>query len=187
MKPLRDFFIVLFFVFLGSQLDLSQVFSYSLPIIIFTIFVLIATPLIVMVVMTFLGYKAKNGFLVGATLSQVSEFSFILMGLGVSIGHITDSAVVSMITVVGLLTIAGSSYYFNYSDKLVRFLQPVLKFFDRLVKVNKEKVADRQVYDIIVFGNHRTGDGIVSMLHKHKKNFIIVDYDPQVIMRLQKQ
>ncbi len=64
MKPLRDFFIVLFFVFLGSQLDLSQIFSYSIPIIVFTLFVLIATPLIVIALMTMMGYKAKNGLMV---------------------------------------------------------------------------------------------------------------------------
>ncbi len=109
------------------------------------------------------------------------------MGLGVSIGHITDSAIISLITVVALLTIIGSSYYFIYSDRIIRFLQPLLHSIDRWKQVSQEEHADTASYDIVVFGNHRTGDGIVNMLQKSEKHFIIVDYDPQVIAKLQKQ
>ncbi len=51
MRPLRDFFIVLFFVFLGSQLQLNELVSYIIPIIVFSLFVLIGKPLIVIGIM----------------------------------------------------------------------------------------------------------------------------------------
>lgn len=48
-------------------------------------------------------------------------------------------------------------------------------------------VDKTEQYDIIVFGNHRTGEGIVTMLVRNQKNFVIVDYDPQVIKSLEKK
>ena len=44
--------------------------------------------------------------MVGFTVAQVSEFSFIIMALGLSLGHIKDPAIVSMVTIIGLVTIA---------------------------------------------------------------------------------
>jgi Kef-type K+ transport system membrane component KefB len=51
MKPLRDFFIVLFFVFLWSQLQFSMCQCILVPIIVFSLFVLVGNPFIVMVLM----------------------------------------------------------------------------------------------------------------------------------------
>ena len=118
-KPLRDFFIVLFFVSLGSQLDLSIVINSGGTIVLLSLFVLIIKPLLTMIPMRFLHYKAKTSFLTSMTLAQVSEFSFILMTLLVSMKLVDDPSLVSVLTMVGLVTIAGSSYYTTYSDKIL--------------------------------------------------------------------
>jgi predicted Kef-type K+ transport protein len=59
-----------------------------------------------MLPMRFLDYKAKTSFLTGTTLAQVSEFSFILMTLLVSMQLVDDPTLVSVLTMVGLVTIA---------------------------------------------------------------------------------
>jgi Kef-type K+ transport system membrane component KefB len=128
-KPLRDFFIVLFFVSLGSQLDLSIVMNSGGTILVLTVFVLVMKPLLTILPMKFLHYKAKTSFLTGTTLAQVSEFSFILMTLLVSM-KLVDPSLVSVLTMVGLLTIAGSSYYTTYSDKILQYLNPYLAYFE---------------------------------------------------------
>ena len=186
MKPLRDFFIVLFFVFLWSQLQFSDVSVYIVPIIIFSIFVLVGNPFIVMVLMGWMGYKRKNSMMVWFTVAQISEFSFILMWLALAIWHITNIDIVSMVTIVGLITIAWSSYYFTYSDQIYTKVGKYLKIFER-----KEPLAEThfsikaQDYDVIVFGNHRTGEGILNSLQRDGKRFLIVDYDPRVIRELE--
>ncbi len=185
-KPLRDFFIVLFFVSLGSQLDLSIVMNSGGTILALTVFVLVMKPLLTILPMKFLHYKAKTSFLTGTTLAQVSEFSFILMTLLVSMKLVDDPSLISVLTMVGLLTIAGSSYYTTYSDKIVKYITPYLSYFEKkYVSLAQEKKPLQ--YDIIIFGNHRTGKGIVDMLIKNKKNFVIVDYDPQVIKKLESE
>lgn len=183
-KPLRDFFIVLFFVSLWSQLDLSSVLNSGFTIVILSIFVLVMKPLLTMLPMRFLNYKSKTSFLTGTTLAQVSEFSFILMTLLVSMNLVDDPSLVSVLTMVWLITIAWSSYYTTYSDKILKYINPYLIWFEKKYISSLEEENWHQ-YDIIVFWNHRTGKGIVEMLIKNKKNFVIIDYDPQVIKKLE--
>lgn len=186
MKPLRDFFIVLFFVFLWSQLQFSDVSLYIIPIVVFSLFVLVGNPFIVMVLMWWMWYKKKNGMMVWFTVAQISEFSFILMWLALTVGHITNIDIVSMVTIIGLITIAGSSYYFTYSDRIYSKVGKYLKLFERKIPVAEKSFAwPNEKYDVIVFGNHRTGQSIVESLTKNGQKFIIVDYDPHVICDLE--
>ncbi len=186
MKPLRDFFIMIFFVFLWSQLTFSNISDYILPIIVFSLFVLIGNPLIVMVLMGRMGYQKKDGMMVWFTVAQISEFSFILMGVALTIGHITDVNIVSMVTMIGLVTIAWSSYYFTYSEKIYTKIKKYLTVFERKVHIDVPQItrSETEQYDVVVFGNHRTWKWIVDMLVRNQKNFIIIDCDPSVIKKL---
>ena len=99
---------------------------------------------------------------------------------------VDDPSLVSVLTMVGLVTIAGSSYYTTYSDKILWYMAPYLHYFETKYSGSQQEHEIHQ-YDIIVFWNHRTGKSIVDMLIKNKKNFVIVDYDPQVIKKLETQ
>src|SRR3989344_9676013 len=65
--PLRDFFIVVFFVLLGSQMVFADVMALLVPAIILSLLVLIGTPLILLVIMGLLGYKRKTSLQTGFT------------------------------------------------------------------------------------------------------------------------
>ena len=130
IRPLRDFFIFLFFILLGSQMVFSNLDEYILPIIVFSAFILIGNTLIVAFLMGRLGYTKKTGFLAGLTVAQISEFSLILVALGVRLGHLSDE-VLSMVTVVGLITIAGSTYAMIYVDKYYHLISRFLTIFER--------------------------------------------------------
>lgn len=62
IRPLRDFFIVIFFVVLGSSLVLSNLGGLSWPIVVFSLFVLIGNPLIVLILMGLMGYRKRTSF-----------------------------------------------------------------------------------------------------------------------------
>lgn len=122
------------------------------------------------------------------TVAQISEFSFILIWLAFSIGHITDVNIVSLVTIVGLITIAGSSYYFTYADQIYARCKKYLKVFEKSLSQAEQKIPiSHETYEVIVFGNHRTWASVVHMLQKNKKKFIIVDYDPAVISKLSEE
>lgn len=181
MRPLRDFFIILFFILLGIHLTFESVGQVIVPAIVLSTFVLIGNPLIMMFLMKLLGYNKKVGFYSGLTVAQISEFSIILVGVGYKVGHI-DSTITSLVTVVGLVTIAASSYLITFADRLYPILIPYLKFFSAEKQTNK-KVAFEN-YDIVLFGYNRIGYDFLQVFLKLKKSYLVVDYDPEVINRL---
>lgn len=84
------------------------------------------------------------------------------------------------------MTIAGSSYYFTYSDQIYAKIKQYLKIFEKKITTAEQQFATAtDDYDVIVFGNHRTGQSIVDSLKKNGKSFLIVDYDPAVISDLE--
>lgn len=187
MKPLRDFFIVLFFILLGSQMLLTNIQEYLFAIIVFSLFILIGNPFILMIIMGLMGYTKRTSFFVGLTVAQVSEFSFIMVALGVKLGHISQE-VLSYVTIVGLLTIAGSTYLIIYADKLYNLLEHKLDIFERKGKkidsFHKEK---NKIYDILLFGYNRMGRHFLGSFKSLKKRFLIIDFNPETVLGLTKK
>ena len=184
LKPLRDFFIILFFVILGSQMVFGSMGELIVPAIIFSLFILIGNPLIVMILMGFLGYKKKTGFQAGFTVAQISEFSLILVALGVSVGHLTGE-VLSLITIVGLITISGSTYLIMYSDKIYPYFSKYLSVFERKKLVEDGKEFEN--YNVVLFGYNRIGCDLLESFKKLKKRVLVVDYNPDTILDLTKK
>ncbi|MCK5321264.1 cation:proton antiporter [Candidatus Pacearchaeota archaeon] len=184
MRPLRDFFIILFFILLGSQMVFGSISQLIVPAVIFSSFILIGNPLIVMILMGLLGFKKKVGFQAGLTVAQISEFSLILIALGVSAGHLTGE-ILSLITIVGLITISGSTYLITYSDKIYPYLSKYLSIFER--KKLREEIQGSQDYECILFGYNRIGYDLLHTFKKLKKKFIVVDYNPETISELSKE
>lgn len=204
IKPLRDFFIVMFFILLGSQMlpaidnshelefgekmeIISETFSpILLPAIIFSLFVLIGNPLIVLILMTRLGYSSKTGFLAGLTVAQISEFSLILAMMGKDAGMLTASEV-SMITLVGIITITSSTYMILGGNSIYERFKPILKKFEPKTKNTKNEARDTKKYQVLIFGYDRIGYSLLNSIHKINKNYLVVDYNPNTIKKLQKR
>ncbi len=184
MRPLRDFFIILFFILLGSQMVFGNINDLIVPAIIFSLFILIGNPLIVMILMGLLGYKKKTGFQAGLTVAQISEFSLILIALGVSAGHLTNE-ILSLVTIVGIITISGSTYLILYSNKIYPYLSKYLSIFER--KKVREGEQEFKDYDIVLFGYNRIGYDLLESFKKLKKKFLVVDYNPETMFELSKK
>lgn len=183
MKPLRDFFIVLFFIIIGSQMTIGDVSSNVFPIVIFSLFILIGNPFVVMVLMGLMGYTKRTGFLSGLTVAQISEFSIILVSLGVAVGHL-ETSILSLITVVGLITIAGSTYLITYSKQIYNRISRFLTIFEKKKIKESKKVSHK--YEAILFGYNRIGFNILRSLKKIRKKYLVVDFNPDVIDNLTK-
>lgn len=187
MKPLRDFFLILFFIMLGSQMIFSNILQSIWIIIGLSFFVLIGNPIIVIILMGLLGYTKRNSFLAGLTVAQISEFSLIVVALGVSVGHVSQETL-SLVTAVGLITFAGSTYMIIYSNYLYSKLSRYLNIFERKgKKVDEYRYHKDKDHTIILFGYNRIGFDILESLSKLKKKFLIIDYDPETITKLSKE
>jgi len=187
LKPVHDFFLVLFFVLMGYQIGLDHVSNYVLPIIAFSALVLFGNPLIIMILMGRLGYTKKNSFFAGLTAAQVSEFSLIMITLGISVGHLNQD-ILTIVAAVALITMTGSSYLLFYSEKIYGLLSPYLSVFEKKgMKADQRKKATSKDYDIILLGCDRAGHDLIEIFRKMKKNFLVIDYNPEIIMGLTKR
>ncbi len=178
LKPLRDFFLVLFFVLLGLQMSFGNISNYIFPVILLSIFILIGNPIIVMIIMGLSGYKRRTGFMAGLTVAQISEFSLILIALGVSVGHL-NSDILSFVTIIGLITITGSCYMIIYSDWIFTKIYKYLKIFEK--KNAKEDKHIAEEYNYIIFGYNRQGYGVGEYLKKKNKKYLVIDHNPEII------
>ncbi|MFC1666174.1 cation:proton antiporter, partial [Nanoarchaeota archaeon] len=115
IRPLRDFFVIIFFIILGLNIQLNNIHSIALNAIILSIIALVFKPIILMMIGTLFGYTKRTNFLVGSTLAQISEFSLIVLGLGVAIGHISQEILSTMI-LTSIITITLSTYFIIYSE-----------------------------------------------------------------------
>lgn len=183
LTPLRDFFIIIFFIFLGAQLQLADILAQVPVAVLLSLLVIIGNPLILMGILGYLGYKKKTSLQTGFTVAQISEFSLILVALGVSAGHVAPS-VLSLTTLVGLITIFCSTYLVMYSDAIYRVLQPYLGIFERADAT--ETKPRKRAYEVVLFGCNRIGYDFAENLLVSGKDFLVVDYDPDIIERLTK-
>lgn len=183
IKSLRDFFILIFFVILGSLFVFSDFSGLSLPIIVFSLFVLIGNPLIILIIMGLMGYRKRTSFLCGITVAQISEFSLILAALGLKLGHLNNK-IVSLITAVGIITITLSTYLIIYGDHLFRRLSRFLSIFERRPKKDEAYLEGGFNKPIILIGSHRIGQNIAS--HLPKQDVLIIDFDPDIVTQMRK-
>ncbi|GAA2429705.1 cation:proton antiporter family protein [Streptomyces macrosporus] len=182
LVSLRDFLLLFFFLALGARLEFSDAGSQLAEALVLSAFVLVGKPLIVIVVMAVMRYPVRVGFLTGLTAAQISEFSLILAALGYSLGHIT-AATVSLITVVGLFTIGGSTYLVLNSHRLYRLLERVLARFDRSRLRRTDPTAAAGDVDVILYGLGRFGGPLADRLGEAGHRVLAVDFDPHRVRR----
>jgi Kef-type K+ transport system membrane component KefB/Trk K+ transport system NAD-binding subunit len=183
LVSVRDFLLLFFFIDLGARLDLSLLRATIVPAAVLTLFVLAGKPIIMMGIMGALGYRKRTSFLAGLTAAPISEFSLILTRLGMSVGHITPETV-GLITTVGLVTIAVSTYLIIDSGAIYERIAPWLGLFERRAPYReRERDAAPAAADVIVLGLGRYGGGIVRHLRLRGRRVIGVDFDPQALAR----
>lgn len=184
-RPIKDFFLVLFFLNLGLvfAFDRNLISQILLPALTLSIFILIFSPVIIMSLMGFLGYKKRTSFLTGISIAQISEFSLILIAVAENLGKI-DKSIVAMVVLIGIITMTGSTYAIMNSEKLYRSIAKYIGIFER--KKVREKALHRKsdlIDHIVLIGAHRTGSTLARYFSKKKKDFVIVDFDPKVYTR----
>lgn len=182
LRPLRDFFVIVFFITLGAGLAFDNFNDLILPIIAGTLVVIIFKPLIILSVLGILGYTKRTSFKTATTLTHVSEFSIILVVLGVSQGLIGQN-VVTILTFVTLISIAISTYLITYNDRIYNKLESYLNMFERR-KAHDEKVIPEN-YELVLFGYQRGGHEFVNLFKHLKKKYVVIDYDPEIIDTLE--
>ena len=178
LRPLRDFFVIVFFIALGTELTFSQFGELFWPVVIGTFLVVTLKPIVIMTTLGLLGYTKRTSFNAAITLSQVGEFSIIFVVLGVQKGLISQQ-VVTMLTFIALSSIAVSTYLVTFSDRIYSRFEKYLDMFERR-KARGESIPEER-NELVLFGYQRGGHEFVNLFKKLKKKYVVIDYDPDII------
>ncbi len=187
IKSLRDFFLPIFFAVLGGQLIFSGAEDVLLPAFVLSGFVLFASPVVVIGLLLWFGYRSRTSFQTGMAIGQVSEFSFVLVSLGLAHG-IVEQYIVGLVALIGLITMTLSTYMIEYNETLYAFFRPLLKKFERKHKtVHGEIIPETLECHIVIFGHHTMGYKVRQIAKKMRMPVLVVDYNPGVINQLEKE
>ena len=184
LKPLRDFFLVLFFITLGGSLDTNNLAAGILPAIVLSAVVIFIKPLTVMMSLGLFGYTKRTSFKAGINLSQISEFSIILIVIAATAG-IVSPHLSAIITLVAIITIATSTYLMQYDNAILARLERRFRFFKEQFNHEEEKTINN--HTLILFGYKKGGHEFVKTFKQMRKRYIVVDYNPGVIESLEHQ
>ncbi|MBI4040050.1 cation:proton antiporter [Candidatus Daviesbacteria bacterium] len=189
VKPLRDFFVTLFFVYLGSQVNFGQIPQVGGLILAFTAYALVVKPLIFLLILGAFGFRKHTIFQTALNMSQVSEFSLIVLLVGVQLG-VVDRPLLTAMALTAVLTIIVSSVMIYSSKYIYRVLAPFINFFEhgRFVheSENRPEVGELSRH-VIVIGAHRVGGKIVEYLKREEIPLLVLDFNPQVVQALVKK
>jgi voltage-gated potassium channel Kch len=167
------------------QLSIGAFGSIMKPLLVFIALVLLLKPLVVMAICSMFGYSKKTSFISSLSLAQISEFSLILAAQGLILGHISQE-MFSATVLLAIITIVMTPYFITYSNPIYNRFATMLGIFDRFAKSYKEMeyMPKKMKKFVVLFGYNRIGYSIVKSLKKMKKDFVVVDFNPETIRML---
>lgn len=178
---LRDFLLLFFLVDLGAVLDLSVLGAQLVPALVLSLFVLVGKPVIQFAIMQAIGYRRRTAFLTGLTMAQISEFSLVLVAIGLGLGILGPDEV-GLVTLIALITIAGSTYMILDGPRLADRLDPVLKHFERVTPWREmDELPEGPGYDVVLFGLGRYGQELYRSLTARELRVLAIDQDPAMV------
>jgi len=189
MRPLRDIFTILFFVFLGATIDIAHILPLIPKTLIFVLAVMGIKFFVVALLFIYFRFHSKTAFSTGVLLSQVGEFAFIVMHQSRETGFISQETYVFAIAST-LLTIVLSPILMDHKDmlyvKIRKFVSKKIPVLDTYLsyRVDREPahIDALSIKDhVIICGYGRVGSYIGRALTLAKIPFIAIDYSYQTV------
>lgn len=161
--PIKTLFVAIFFVSVGMLIDPNTLVEHYIPVILATLILVIGKPIFVTIGALISGQPLKIAIQSGMSLSQIGEFSFIIAGLGLSLG-VTNEILYPVAVAVSVLTTFTTPFMIRYSEKYYEFLNRTLpkKWLDRIqnyslatqrirVENNWRKLIQSYLIDTMIF------------------------------------
>lgn len=182
VKPLRDFFLTLFFVSLGMQLTLNNSNGLLAKTAAAALMVVVLKPAVTFLITKAFRFGNRTALLASMQLGQVSEFSLIIVVAGISLGHI-GKEFFSITALLTMATFALTAYVIKFDNAIYSKLGPFMKMFERLSakEGHLNSLPKRLKRHIIVFGVYKMGGKVIKLLRQEKEKIVVVDYNPEKI------
>lgn len=185
VKPLRDFFVALFFVYLGTQVNFSEIGKIYPLTILFTLYTLFAKPAIFLLIFGAFGFRKHTMFLSSISLTHISEFSLIILLIGFQQAKISQAALTT-IALSAVLSMIAASVIITHATRIYKKISKFLSFFEREgVRHEVEiKLSGILLDHVVVIGGHRVGGEVVRFLKRENIPHIVLDFNPRQVETL---
>ena len=191
--PLRDAFSVLFFVSVGMLFDPLVIIEHPGKALMVVAIIIFGKTLAAIVLVLALRYPLSTALTVGASLAQIGEFSFILVGLGVMHGLLPVEGQ-SLVLAGALLTIALNPLVFRAItpvEKWIRARPALMRLFERgddpLAALPMTVEQDVLTGQVVLVGHGRVGRRIAAALEEHKIAYVAVEQNREIVERLRER
>ena len=188
--PLRDAFAVLFFVSVGMLFDPGVLVSEPLKVLAVVAIIVVGKSLAAAALVLLLRYPLNTAITVSASLAQIGEFSFILAGLGMSLG-VLPAAGQSLILAGALISIALNPLLFAATGPATRWIHARSALArrldsrdDPLAELPMSTAAEVLANQVVIVGYGRVGRGIADALRAAKQPFVVVDDKRETVEQL---
>lgn len=191
--PLRDAFAVLFFVSVGMLFQPAVIIEQPLNVLAVVGVIVIGKSIAAMAITLAFRYPLNTALIVAASLAQIGEFSFILAGLGMSLGLLPIEGM-SLILAAALISIALNPLLFSAIQPFKKWLVGVSKLasdlekrvdpFAELPMSTERKYLSGQV---VLVGYGRVGKRIAKALQERDIPFVVAEENREIVENLRKQ
>lgn len=191
--PLRDAFAVLFFVSVGMLFDPQVVIDYPLRVLAVVLIIVFGKSLAAAALVLLFKYPLKSALVIAASLAQIGEFSFILVGLGLHL-KLVDLQVQSLVVAGAILSIGLNPVVFSMIPKVNDVL---LNRFAGLRALNARSHDTEALplqtdsrflgLHVVVMGYTALGRRVIKALEQQQHAVVVVDTSRELVAKLRNE
>jgi len=191
--PLRDAFAVLFFVSVGMLFDPAVVWTRPKEVLTVVAIIMIGKTIAAVTLVLLFRYPLNTALTVGASLAQIGEFSFILAGLGLSLGLLSAEAQ-SLVLAGALISIAANPAVFAAVEPLQRWIRERSALARRL-ELRADPLAQLPISvdpalltgHVLLVGYGRVGRRIGTALRQRQVPFVVAEQNRELVDALRRE
>lgn len=191
--PLRDAFAVLFFVSVGMLFEPSILLDKPYSVLAVVAIIVFGKSIAAMVITLLLRYPLNTALTAAASLAQIGEFSFILGGLGVTLGILPKEGM-SLILAGAIISIAINPLVFSFIKPLKKWVLSISeiarKYEYRIDKYSELPMSTERKYlegQVVLVGYGRVGKRIAIDLTDHNIPFVVAEQNREIVEGLRKK
>jgi CPA2 family monovalent cation:H+ antiporter-2 len=185
--PLRDAFAVLFFVSVGMLFNPAILVTQPLALAGVLFIILVGKSAVAFLITSMFRHPVSTGFTIAASLAQIGEFSFILAGLGVSLGLLPEAGR-DLVLAGAILSIVANPFIFSLNDwllaKVGKLDAPAEVAIGTIEQVRHRSELTGHA---IVVGYGRVGSLVVEALREQGQPFVVIEFADRRVQHLRRE
>jgi len=194
IRPFRDIFAVIFFIFIGTNIDLGVLFPMLAPVAVFALLIMLGKAILIFSIFLSFRFHSKLSTYLALFLFQIDEDAFILMSVAHKNGLFTTEQYMFVVSVV-LLSLIFTPALISKKEKIYPqfwgFISKALPFLHTFVSHRIDR--DRSTIDALDIKNHviicgygRIGSAVGRALLLANIPFVAIDYNFHTVEKAKK-